>query len=459
MPQFYENVQKAMGVKIAESSKMSAAILLWDQMYRDEAPWLNSEVKSLSLPAGICSEMATAVTTEARAAIDQGSRMYDILSVSFNQVVFDMQDIVESICAGGSVVLKPYVSGKTVCVDYVRSGNVFPVRFNSARRLTAAIFPEFIQKGKTLYTRLEYHDYNENNGTYRIVNRAFKSERAAVQTNNVSNLGEEISLTSVSEWEDLEPDVILSGATMPLFVYLPSPIANNIDPDSPIGVSLYSRAKNQIMDADERWGSTLWEYKSKETAIQAARDFYKININTGEPVLPRGKERMYTVLGDATDRNGAPFFNVYSPEIRDTSFFNAFNKTLQRIEFNCRLSYGTLSDPQSVDKTATEIKTSKQRMYSTVKRFQENILRPGLQHLADAMAVIADLSELGHYDYVPVISDFDDSVVVDKTEERMADRDDVAAGIMQPWEYRMKYYRDTEERAKQMVNTDQGIIL
>ena len=118
-----------------------------------------------------------------------------------------------------------------------------------------------------------------------------------------------------------------------------------------------------------------------------------------------------------------------------------------------------MSDPQSVDKTATEIKTSKQRMYSTVKRFQENILRPGLQHLADAMAVIADLSELGHYDYVPVISDFDDSVVVDKTEERMADRADVAAGIMQPWEYRMKYYRDTEERAKQMVNTDQGIIL
>ena len=41
----------------------------------------------------------------------------------------------------------------------------------------------------------------------------------------------------------------------------------------------------------------------------------------------------------------------------------------------------------------------------------------------------------------------------------MADRADVAAGIMQPWEYRMKYYRDTEERAKQMINTDQGIIL
>lgn len=458
MPQYYENVQKAMGVPIAETSEMSTALLMWDLMYRNAAPWLGKETKSLSLPSGICSEMATAVTMEARIGMYQDNEMSRILSESFAQPVCDLADLVELTCAYGAVVMKPYVSGKKVLVDYVRSNNIFPVQFGSNRQLTAAIFPEFIQRGKKLYTRLEMHEYDENSGLYKITNRAFESVKASVMVNNISNLGTEVGLDKIPQWAEMEREVVLHGATMPLFVYMRCPVANHIDPDSPIGVSLFSRACDLIQQADEQWGATLWEYRSKETAIQAGREFFKVNMNTGEPILPQGKERLYTDLGDVVDKDGAPFFNVYSPQIRDASFFNAFNRQLQRIEFNCRLSYGTLSDPQSIDKTATEVKTSKQRFYSTVKRFQENVLRPGLQHLADAMAVLADLSGLAPYADTPIYADFDDSVVVDKAEERKADLADVAAGIMQPWEYRMKHYRETEDKAKAMIFSEPEMI-
>ena len=458
MPQYYENVQKAMDVAIAESSEMSQAMMLWDLMYRNKAPWLTPEIKTLSLPSGICSEMATAVTMEARIGLREDNEMGHALQNGFAQVADDIGDLVELISGYGSVVLKPYVSGGRVLVDYVRGNNVFPVQFGTNRQLTSAIFPEFITRGKMLYTRLEFHEYDENSGKYTIINRAFESVKASVMTNEISNLGKEIPLDKVPQWADLEPEVVLHGATLPLFVYLRCPIVNHIDPDSPIGVSLYARSPGLIQQADEQWGATIWEYRSKETAIQAGREFFKTNINTGEPIIPAGKERLYTDLGDATDKDGAPFFNVYSPQIRDTSFFNAFNRQLQRIEFNCRLSYGTLSDPQSVDKTATEVKASKQRFYSTVKRFQESVLRPGLQHLADAMAVLADQARLAPYGYTQVFADFDDSVVVDKESERKADLADVAAGIMQPWEYRMKYYRETEERARSMIMDDPELV-
>ena len=80
--------------------------------------------------------------------------------------------------------------------------------------------------------------------------------------------------------------------------------------------------------------------------------------------LPKRKNQIYRKYDvDSLDGN---FYNIFSPEIRDSSQFNYFNKILQRIEFNCGLAYGTLSDPQTVEKTAEEIRTSKQRSYTQV---------------------------------------------------------------------------------------------
>lgn len=43
----YENIQKAMGVDIAISRKMSSAIYKWGKMYINEAPWLKEGGKKL----------------------------------------------------------------------------------------------------------------------------------------------------------------------------------------------------------------------------------------------------------------------------------------------------------------------------------------------------------------------------------------------------------------------------
>ena len=67
-------------------------------------------------------------------------------------------------------------------------------------------------------------------------------------------------------------------------------------------------------------------------------------------------------------------------EIRDISLFNGFNKIFQRIEFNCGLAYGTLSDLSTVEKTAEELKTSKQRSFSTVSAIQKSF-ESSLEHI------------------------------------------------------------------------------
>ena len=135
--------------------------------------------------------------------------------------------------------------------------------------------------------------------------------------------------------------------------------------------------------------------------------------------------------------------------IRDSAYFNGLNNILKRIEFNCGLSYGTISDPQEVDKTATEIVSSKQRMYSTVNDIQ-GALESALDDLIYAMSVWAKLARLS-MDKYEVSYNWDDSIVVDKDTELASMQADVAAGIIRPELYIMKKYGVTEEEAIKMM--------
>lgn len=442
----YETIKQAMGVDVAVSQRMAQAIYRWSKMYINESPWLNDDVKGLNLPAAICSEMARLVTMESSINITGGSKA-EMIKEGIQPFLNEISNYTEFACSTGGVVFKPYLSQKGIEIDVVRAGDFYPVEFNSAGEITAAIFPEFKRVGKNLYTRLEYHALH--GGRYSIANKAFISKKAMVKTDDIVNLGQEINLEEVPEWSDIAPYVEFQNADRMLFSYFKIPLANNTDIHSPLGVSIYARAVNQIRDADEQYGAVLWEYKSKETAIQAADEFFRKN-RQGEVILPKGKERLYRAMGpNVMSRDGNPFFNAYSPEIRDESFFNGYNRIIQKVEFNCGLAYGTLSDPQVVDKTAEEIKASKQRSYATVKSIQ-NSLGNALENLVSAVEVWMSLGGISADGKVEVSCSWDDSLVTDKKYETEQLRADFSMGVVGPVEYRMKRFGETEEQAIKM---------
>ena len=450
----YENIQKAMGVDIAISQKMSDAIYRWGKMYTNEAPWIKGDIKSLGLPASICTEMARLVTMESEIKIS-GSRRADLIAQYMVPFLSNLSRYVEYACSTGGISFKPYMDSRGVAIDVTKAGYFYPVSFDSAENITGVIFPEFKRVGKQLFTRLEYQQFGDD--TYTVINRAFVSKQAQVKNDNVVNLGQEISLDKVPEWGNIAPYTEFKNADRTLFSYFKIPVANNIDPESPLGVSIFARAVEQIRDADEQYGATLWEYRSKETAIQATSEFFKRN-RKGETILPKGNERQYVDMGNGiTDGEGKPFFNVFSPEIRDESFFNGYNKIIQKVEFNSGLAYGTLSDPQVIEKTAEEIKMSKQRSYSTVKAIQNNLENAVkvLVNAVDAWMTIEDIAPPGR---VNIAMSWDDSLVTDKKAEREQDLKDLAAGILQAYEYRMKWYGEDEAKARKMVATPAEVL-
>lgn len=433
-------VKNAVGTDLPISNEMMAALELWRRMYINDAPWLNEDVRSLNLPAAVASELARLVTLEMQSEVTGGARA-DYLSEQYQRLLDNIQPHVERACALGGMAFKPYLDAAGgIVVDCTPADRFYPLKFDSSRNVTAGVFVDRCTKGKQYYTRFEIHEMDGDNCVIR--NKAYAS-------NNVETLGAPCALDALDAWAELQPETIIENAKRPLFGYFRVPLANNIDPESPLGVSVYARAVEQIRQADEQWARIQWEYKGSELAIDISDQAFQIDPKTGLPKIPQHQKRLFRPqrLGGVTDK---PLYAPYSPAIRDVSQFNGLNRMLQRVEFNAGLAYGTLSDPQTVEKTAEEIKSSKQRSYSTVKALQTS-LQAALTDLVYAMDVwstIGGTAPAGEYEVTFV---WDDSIVTDTDKEFAQRMQMVSAGILRPDELRQWYLGESEEEAKRNV--------
>lgn len=454
-------ISQMMNVEVAVSDEMSNAISTWTEMYHLRCPWVNyganaedKKVSSLGLPILIPRELARLVTVELESEVTGN----DFLNDQYKNVLKNLRRQTEYAAAKGGLVFKPYVDHDSIVIDYVQADNFFPISYNSRGEITGAIFIEQKREGDKLYTRLEVH-HLEDDG-YTITNKAFmKNTNSFMRNDTELSLGREIPLTTVAEWSELSEDsVTINGVDKPLFAYFKMPFANNIDTTSPLGVSVYGSISTiqLIKEADEMYSRILWEYEAKEPAVHVDATAIRINQKTGERKIPEGKQRLYVGL-DLQQGDNKELYNIYSPEIRDSSLFNGLNQLLKRIEWNVGLSYGTISDPSELAKTATEVVSSKQRMYSNVKDIQ-NSLEETLDHLIYAMSVWGQLYGLCNGKFETSYK-WDDSIVVDKESELASMQADVSAGLLRPEIYLAKKYGVTEEEAlKMMPNVEESTM-
>lgn len=437
------DINKHMGVDIALSSDMVNAIQNWLDIAENKPPWVNNEkgVFSLKLPQAIVREFYNTVISELETTVKDN----EYLQKQYKFAIDDMSVWLQNALLKGGVALKPYIKDDEIFIDYVDAETFFPVIYDGRKRITAAIFVEHIVKGKMLYTRLEFQKYE--GGVHTFINMAYvKKNYNNSNAHRDTSLGNQIPLTDVPEWQNLEPEYNISNVDKPLFAYWRVPILNDVDPTSPLGVPIYHPATDLIQKADEQYGRYLWEFEGGELAVHASEDLFEIDDTTNKPVLPTGKKRLYRPL-DVDSGKNAKMMDVFSPSLRDENYANGYNNILKRIEFNCGLSYGDLSDPQAIEKTAQEIRTSKQRKYATVTAIQTT-LHDTLKHLAYILNVYAvGLNHSKSKDVELEIS-WGDSVLVDSETQRMMDMQEVTAGLLPRWRYKMKWQGLTEEQAK-----------
>ncbi len=396
------NEKSDVSIDFCMSSEMARRIELWSRLYEDHPPWKSETVKTMNLPATIAGEIARLVTLELKSEV-KGSARASYINKAYQKVLKNLRIYAEYGCAKGGLIFKPYPSLNGINVQVIQADGFFPISFDSSGKISQCVFLEQFRKGNKVYSRIEIH--NLQNRILTIENRVYLS------TNNFT-LGSEIGIGTVDRWKDLAPSVTFSDVERLPVGYFKVPLANAEDSDSPLGVSVFSRAVELIHEADRRYSQVNWEYDAKEAAVHIAQSLLKVNPQTQETEYPEGKERLYRSFEYNVGAQDKPLLDTFSPDIRDQSYFNGLNKQLRLIEFACCLAYGTLSDPNNVDKTAEEIKSSKQRSYQMVSDTQ-GALQDALDDLLyaiDFYCTVYDLAPTGNYSATYV---WDDSIIVD----------------------------------------------
>lgn len=428
------DIAKDFNIDISTSDEMLSAIEKWSNIYNGKMPWLNEEVKSLHVAKTICEKVAKAVTIELKTKVDDKE-----INKIYQRFIKNIRINTEYALGKGGIFFKPFYSNGKIKVSCIQADKFIPTKFDSTGELLGAIFIDQITKGKDVYTRLEYQELEDTILT--IKNKAYKTT-----VHNSSVLGNQIELSQVREWADIQEETEINNINRLLGGYFRIPIANPIDNTSPVGVAIFANAIDTLKEIDKQFSRTLWEYEGSELAIDVDETAFKKDKD-GNDILPKGKKRLYRKIDFGDEKT----WNVFSPAIRDTSLFNGLNELLRQCESQCGLAFGTISKIENIEKTATEIKSSKQDYYVTVSDIQ-GALQSALEDLIYSIDVLMSLYGIKHKVDADVSFDWDDSILVDSEKKQSQALVEKNAGLIDDIEYFVQTRDYSEEEATEYVN-------
>lgn len=460
----YRSIESVEQVYTPLSDDMANALDEWYKMYTNQAEWLNSDpdndepiVKSLNLPAFISSELARQITLEMKWNITgkapDGSTQTEggdaimnpraeFLKAEFERCITILRQKLEQGCAAGGMTIKPYPKDGHIYFDWTMDWSLYPVAFDDDGNLSDVIFRDTYTEGKSIYTRLERHTVDKENVI--ITQRAFRSTTRDA-------LGTEVSLSEVPMWEQLEPEATVKKSDGQMFGWFKVALANSVDVESPMGASCFSKARDTIKEADIQYSRLLWEYEGSELAIDVDPTVLRPKkVQGGGMETPKLNKRLFRAV-DA-DKGDRDMYSVFSPAIRDGNYTHGLNQLFMRIEDQCGLARGTISDANTEARTATELRIVRQRSYATVADNQkalEHCLKDVIRAM-DKYATSYNLAPEGEYE---VSFEWDDSIITD-TEQQMNERMMLLnAGLIGKAEFREWYFGETPEQAKAAVES------
>lgn len=300
-----------------------------------------------------------------------------------------MQELIEQCCALGGAAFKEYtevkrdedgkpiVGSEKISIDYCMADQFVPTAWDNAT-VKEGVFVSREAKDGWYYTRLEWHKWNGD--TYVITNDLYKTEipKEGMQSQDI--LGYWYPLQTVYPY--IEPVVDINGLSKSLFSYFRTPIANNVDDNSPLGISVYGNAMDTLHALDICYDSLVREFRlgKKRIIIPASALRTVADPDTGEirRYFDANDEAYESFAMDDPDKLK---IQDNSLELRVEEHVQALNALLSVLCLQVGFSSSTFSfDIKSGLKTATEVISENSKTYKTIRTFQ-NQLVPAIKRL------------------------------------------------------------------------------
>ena len=280
---------------------------------------------------------------------------------------------------------------RSLMIGYAMADQFIPISWDNAK-VTEGVFVSRIAKGGYYYTRLEWHRWNGL--TYVITNELYRSEiqkgKTPEETQDI--LGVRYPLSEIYPYLEEVTEIPVEES---LFTYWRTPIANNLDDNSPLGMSIYGNALETLHALDICYDSFVREFRlGKKRIIVPARAVRSVvDPQTGK--LCRyfdPNDETYEAL--ASDTPDDLKITDNSVSLRVEEHVSAINAFLSILCLQTGFSAGTFTfDAHNGLKTATEVVSENSKTFKTIKTIQ-NQLRPAIEHLVRNIIDVAILYDM-----------------------------------------------------------------
>jgi len=341
-------------------------------------------------------------------------------------------------------------------LGFAMADQFVPTAWNNAG-VDDAIFVTRTAKGGYYYTLLEWHFWDGL--TYKIRNELYRAEMKKDGVGGDQDiLGFRYPLATL--YPNLDEEIEIE-TEYSLFTYFRTPKANNIDDNSPLGISMYGNAMDTLHAIDICFDSFVREFRlGKKRIIVPARMIRKVvDPDTGKQCRYfDATDETYEAL--STDDPDTLKIQDNSVSLRVEEHVEAMNALLNLLCMQIGLSFGTFSfDAHGGLKTATEVVSENSKTYKTVKNFQNQII-PAIKDIVNAIIEVAAIYEMSYNGYsIAALKEqgyelkvsMDDGITQDRQTNINEGITLVGAGLMSKYTFLTdsKYGQNlTEEQAK-----------
>lgn len=331
-------------------------------------------IDNINFGAIFSNKLANYTISDSAMNIDGENARVELLDKTGQSMWKKAKKIVSMSFGYGGVIIVPYVKGGKIYYNLVPQSRLTIDETDGELITGATVLAEkkVINGTISQTTYLRWTNYKVENGNM-VITQQFSDDK-----------GNKIPVPDF--WKDIQEVRTITNVDRVLFGYIKSPI-NNRKTNDKYGVPITYGCDATILEIKETMKQMIREYELKECFVGA-----DVTMFNGKNALPSNG------LFKKIDSTSDDFFEVFDPQFRD--YTTRLQELYKRLEHEIGTSYGILSEVDSQQATATEIKRSMYDTFTICDDMRSNIEK-GMEDFFYACNVLANaynLSPQGEYE-------------------------------------------------------------
>ena len=385
--------------------------------------------KSLSMAKRVCEDWADMIFNEKLEISMTDKRLQDIVGNVLDKNNFRVcaNRMIELAFALGTGAFVEHKTKDGVLIDYVKADMIYPLSFANGKITECAFASRMMIYGE-MHTYLNIHVIEQ--GKYVVINKLI-CERTKKEAPLPQGICEKFYTNS---------DVALFQIFMPN-------VANNICPDSPLGISVFANAIDVLEGIDLVYDSYQNEFRLGKKRIIVPLTMAKIEMEQqGEilPVFDDNDTEFYAMSGADPDSFSISEINM---DIRADAHETGLQRSIDLLSDLCGFGSGKYTYTTGRVKTATQIVSEQSDLFRNLKK-HELVAERAIRDLVRAILYLS-----GENPDAEVIVNFDDSII--EYSETTAQRAllEVQNNIIDAAEYLCRVYKMPRKAAEEKIKS------